>query len=92
MCHIQKVKNGFRKIESKNCWESFVLEKGLWPGLFFRYLPLHKGWLTAFLIQNAADEFYREYQRKHYNMLESEVCLLFDIFGDSAFKFFNFPS
>ena len=35
MCHIQKVKNSFIKIESKNCWESFVLEKGLWPGLFF---------------------------------------------------------
>ena len=48
----------------------------------FSYLPLHIRWLIAFLIQNAADEFYREYQRKHYNMLESEVCSLFQICVD----------
>ena len=35
ICHTQKFKIGVRKIVPKNCWKSFVLEKLLWPGLFF---------------------------------------------------------
>ena len=85
MCHTQKLENGIRKIATKNCWESFVLEKGVWLGLFFSY-PLLVGWLTPSLIQNAADRFYRQYQRKHYNMLESEVRTSFDICDDSLMR------